>query len=174
MKIYPLWGKNYNFLNLTNDTMVKIKDPISWKQLKTKHEWKGRCNNLCIFELARNSRAKPARVGLHGARTWLGRVAASHFVTTLVCTLNVEYPPFAQFFATVSYLGLIVASSENGFGVILQIHVFHNVVHRTSHFFHFIEWEEALDDKKSICLVLKANHLHVYKLAALTGWKKFE
>ncbi len=72
-------------------------------------------------------------------------------------------------FATGSYLGLIVASSKDAFWVIFQIHVFYNVMHRISHFFHIIEREEAFDDKKAICLVLKGNHLDVYEPTAFTG-----
>lgn len=61
-------------------------------------------------------------------------------------------------FATDSYLCLILASGKNAFGVIRQIHVFHNVIHSISHFFHFIERKEAFDDKEAIRLVLRGIH----------------
>lgn len=58
-------------------------------------------------------------------------------------------------FKTGSYLRLVLAGSKDDFGVILQIHIFHNVMHLMFHLFHFIVGKEAFDDKIAICLVLK-------------------
>lgn len=66
-------------------------------------------------------------------------------------------------FTTGSYLGLTIVRGEDAFWVVIQIHVFHNVVHSISHFLHFIEREEAFDDKKAICLVLKGIHYIVMR-----------
>ena len=54
-----------------------------------------------------------------------------------------------------SYLRLVFTCTEDAFWVIVQIHIFHYVMHCISHFFHFIEREESFDDKEAICFVLK-------------------